>query len=799
MSPARGASRQVNALQALGLLVAFLSVAGVGGLLSAGLLMPAVATASAVTDTSVGLFDELPTELALPRLSEKSTILAADGTVLATIYDENRIVVPLEEMSPYMVQAVLDVEDHRFYEHGGVDLTGMTRAMIQNTLRGDNQGASTLTQQYVKNMLIQAAMKIEDPAERAQAISDARDADGTEGYARKLREAKLAITLEQRMTKEEILAGYLNIAQFGASVYGVEAAAQRYFSIPAKDLNYLQAATIAGITKSPIEFDPELNPEDSQDRRDLVLAVMLREGTITQAEYDAGIATPLADTLVIGATKLGCTNAEAAVPGSGYFCDYVVKVFTQNPVFGETAAQRRDLLFQGGLTITTTLDPAKQAMATSAVLDAIPPTDPSGVSIAMSVIEPGTGRVLAMAQNKTYDPRLNPPAGSTAVNYNTDSAYGASGGFPPGSTFKPFTLLQWLKEGHSLREVVDGKVRTWKMSDFQASCTGLGGSSWKPNNAEGGGNFMTVLDATKNSVNNAYVDMASQVDLCGVFQGAEEIGIHRADGNPIQVVPSAVLGTNEIAPLTMAASFASFSADGIYCDPIAIASVVDRDGNALAVPEAGCRQAITPQLAAGVTYGLSQVWSGTASRIQRLPDGRPASGKTGTTSENEHTWFVGYTKQLSTAVWVGHAEGMIPMQRVEINGRYYRNVYGSSIAAPAWRAFMAPASETMRVVGFPEPTSAMLRGVQVKVPDVSGMSVNAAKAALAKAYLNVVVSETQVFSDQPAGSVARTDPAAGSSVTKGTAVTLLISKGPEPLPDPDPGFPGDPGRGRGDG
>ncbi len=214
---------------------------------------------------------------------------------------------------------------------------------------------------------------------------------------------------------------------------------------------------------------------------------------------------------------------------------------------------------------------------------------------------------------------------------------------------------------------------------------------------------MTVLDATRNSVNNGFADMATQLDLCGIFKGAQELGVHTGSGGDLTITPANVIGTDDIAPLTMAAAFAAFSADGTFCSPIAISSIEDRNGKSIPVPDAGCRQAISPQLARAVTYGLSFVWSGTARNVPRLPNGRPASGKTGTTSANEHTWFVGYTKQMSTAVWVGHPQGMIPMQNEKINGVTRRNVYGSTIAAPAWRAFMAPASVGMPVSGVRRP------------------------------------------------------------------------------------------------
>lgn len=784
-------ARQVNALQAIGLFVAFVLVATIGGVLSAGLFMPAVATTSALTDTTVGMFDDLPAEIELPKLSEKSFIYASDGTLLATFYNQNRIVVPLSDISKDMQNAVIDVEDRRYYEHGAVDLPGMVRALATNQLTDSNQGASTLTQQYVKNLLIQSAEQIEDPVARAAAINEARDATGAEGYGRKLREAKLAITLEQKLSKDEILQGYLNIAQFGTALYGVEAAAWEYFSIPAKDLDYLQAATIAGITRSPTAYDPERNPDKAQARRNVVLAAMLREGHITQAEYDKGKSTPIADTLKIGQNHRNCAAADDSVPGSSYFCDYVTRIIAQNPAFGDTAAKRDKLLKEGGLKIYTTLDPKMEAYALSAVNGAVAPGDSSGVGVALSVVEPGTGKVKAMAQNTVYDPSSDPPAGHTSVNWNTDKAYGGSSGFQPGSTFKPFTLLEWLKEGHALKEVVSGTPRTYQMSEFNAPCTGLGNSQWKLRNSEGGPGFMTVLDATRNSVNNAFADMATQLDLCKIFEGAQELGVHTATGGDLTVVPSNIIGADSIAPLTMAAAFAAFSADGMFCEPIAIEKVEGPDGKELAVPDANCRQAISPELARAVTYGLSFVWDGTAKNVPRLPGGRPASGKTGTTNENEYTWFVGFTKQLSTAVWVGHPDSFTPMQDQYINGIWRKRVFGSTIAAPAWRAFMAPASEGMPVEKFAAPPSSMVNGVQVTVPNVAGMSPNSASKTLKAAGFHVKVADKDVYSNYPAGSVAGTSPGGGSRTVRGSVVTITISKGQEPAPPPPPTTPPD--------
>ena len=783
--------RQVNALQALALLLAFVMIATLGGVLSAGLLMPVVATTSTMTDTSVRLFDDLPTELEQVPLSESSRILAADGTLLATFYDQNRIVVTLDQVSVHMRNAVIDTEDRRYYDHGGVDVLGMTRALIRNVTTEDNQGGSTLTQQYVKNALIQAALNIEDPAERAAEIAAARETEGVAGYARKLQEAKLAIALEQRMSKDEILQAYLNIAQFGLSVYGVEAAAQHYFSVSAADLNYLQAATIAGITKAPGEYDPGRDPAAAEGRRNIVLANMLREGSITQPEYDAGVATPVAATLVIGQNRLGCMEANQ-VANSGYFCDYVTKVIANNTAFGETRAERGRLLYRGGLTITTTLDPRLQALADAEVKAGIPVDDPSGVASAISVIEPGTGRILAMAQNRIYNSLKTVGPGETAVNYNTDQAYGSSGGFHPGSTFKPFTLLEWLKEGHALGEMIDARLRPYPMDAFNSpGCTGYVGEPYKFGNAEGPGGVMTVQSATQNSVNSGYIEMASQLNLCGIFEGAAALGVHKADGNPVDPYPSNVLGSAEIAPMTMAAAFAAFAANGTFCEPIAITSVIDTDGNAITPPPANCRAVIAPEIAAAMNFALGHVWQGTGRDIGSLPDGRPSSGKTGTTSRNEYTWFVGYTPQIASAVWVGFPDAMIPVQNMTINGRWVRNAYGSTIAGPTWRRFMAGAHEGLPIVGFPEPNALQVVGVKVSVPGVSGRSPGDATAVLEGAGFNVRTGDS-VYSQAPAGTVAWTDPGPGTSLTKGSLVTLVLSNGLEPQPEQPSTDPGPP-------
>ncbi|MCL2464653.1 MAG: penicillin-binding protein, partial [Micrococcales bacterium] len=629
-------------------MVSFVLIAGVAGVLAGGLLLPGVALASGTTNLTVQAFDDLPTDLNLTQLPQKSVILASDGTPLATFYDQNRVIVSLSDIAPIMQKAVISIEDKRFYEHGGIDPQGMLRAFATGALTTETQGASTLTQQYIKNVEIQNAEMIEDPAQRQAAIDAATiDTKDAAGYARKLREAKLAISLEQKMSKNQILEAYLNIAQFGAnSIYGVEAAAESYFGVHAKDVTYLQAATIAGITQNPSAYDPTLHPAASQHRRDTVLGTMYDQGYITHAQYEAGIATPLPTTLDPHPVAQGCMTADKTVPGAGYFCDYVTKVILNDPAFGATSAAREELLYRGGLTITTTLVPSEEAQAVAAVDKGVPPNDPSGIGAAIASVQPGTGQITSMAQNRTYSVSPDPGPGQTAVDWNTAQAYGGSAGFAPGSSFKVFTLIEWLKQGHSLSETVDGSSRTIDQHEFTACGQPYAShQTWRPGNSEGSGGIETVLNATKNSVNTAFVAMGLQLDLCNIMQDAADLGVVQPGGanvgQNIAAQPSNIIGSANVTPLAMAGAYAAIADNGTFCKPIAIKQVVNMSGKSLPVPSADCQEKLEPRIASAVTYALQTVFHGTAANLG-VP-AYPAAGKTGTTSLNENNWFVGYT------------------------------------------------------------------------------------------------------------------------------------------------------------
>ncbi|MBL0888099.1 transglycosylase domain-containing protein [Myceligenerans indicum] len=734
MSPAhplssepRRITRKIPATQLIALLLAFVLTAGAGGLIGAGMLIPLAAGTDTTVDAGMELFNEVPDELELTPLSEQSRIFASDGkTLLARVYEQNRIVVPLKKISTDMQHAAIAIEDERFYEHNGVDPQGIARAAVSNASGAAQQGASTLTQQYVKNSLIEEALKEGDPF----GILDARE----DSVQRKIREAKLSIAIEKKMSKDEILEGYLNVAQFGVSIYGVQVAAQRYFNKDAADLNVVEAATIAGITKEPSRFDPLSNPETNEERRNIVLNKMWGLGYISDKEYQEAKVIPVEDTLKPRKLQLGCEEAPA---GSAFFCDYVIKEFLQSKEFGETREDRYKLLYQGGVDIVTTLDIKKQKAAAKNIVEVVPTDDPSGLDAAITSVEPGTGKILAMAQNKPYDASGDPKPLHTALNFSADYLHGGSKGFQPGSNFKPFVLTEWLRSGHHLNDVLPATAVTLPQSSFSGGCenSSLSGADWSVQNAENASSSsMTVAQGTYQSVNTVYARMSQRMNLCGVRQAAYDAGYRpsqQQDGTPIEgearpvdifVNPAMTLGTQETTPLYQAAAYSTFAARGVYCRPIAVLSVKTRRGEELDVPKAGCKQTLEPNVANTVAYAMTKVFTGkpwgTGFWVKdRFAATRPVAGKTGTTQKGFQSWFTGYTPNLSTSVWVGEARGNVQHFGIMVNGGKYNYekpgqpysvLYGSSLALPAWDLYMSEATADLAPLDFPGPDPSLV-------------------------------------------------------------------------------------------
>ena len=744
-----------------------------GGILAAGAFWPAVTAADTSAGAAADLLDAIDDTLDIPQLSEKSYLYDAAGNLLTEFYLENRIVVPLERISQDMQNAVIALEDHRFWEHGGVDLQGMLRAFFSNAAVGQQQGASTITQQYVKNALIAKALQDDN----AEGVIEA----GEISYVRKIKEAKLATALERRVGKEKVLEGYLNIAMFGPSVYGVEAAAQYYFGVSAKDLNALQSATIAAVTQSPMNNDPVHNPQRNKARRDAALDAMERDHYITTAEHDQYVATDVTASLNITPPKSGCEEADQ-LGGAGFFCDYVTGWLANSEEFAATAEERQLRRQMGGLHIFTTLDPQVQAAAKAAVDWRIPPDHETGMGTALAAVEPGSGKIKAMAQNRRYVLNASDASG-TSVNYNVDQATGGATGFQVGSTFKPIVLAEWLSMGKALREPVGATRSNYQGTTWQAWCEPEGSLKVLDNWTVRGSAKSNALDGTIWSSNPTYAAMEYQLDLCSVADMAASLGVTRADGQAWDHYPSQVFGSNEVTPLAMAGAYATFAAEGEFCEPMAVEMVKDAQGEVIAKPEAHCSQVLDVDVARGVNLALQQVVSsGTGTRAQ-LEDGRPVAGKTGTTDNSMAVWFIGYTPQLAAATWAGN-----PVAASEGLQGDFQGAFGGTLMAEAFKLFMDAALTGLPPVAFERPSDLIERGKQRSVPDVVGLSQEQAEDRLRQAGFTVQVADQLVDGDLPEGVVVGQGPAAGTWAYPGTVMTLQLSSGhpPEPEPEPEP-------------
>lgn len=669
------------------LLLAYIMLAVCGGVAASVLFVPGVVGANKAAKAVIPSLKVENVDFDVTSLPQKSTMYARDGsTVIATFYNQNRIVVPLKKISKTMQQAVVAREDRRFWTHAGVDVQGVMRAFVQTYLvKGSQQGGSSLTQQYVKNVLLMQAIEDDDPIAQYHATEDT--------IARKIREMLISVQMEKKYSKAEILQGYLNIAQFGNNLYGVETAAQRYFSVSAADLNVVQSATIAAITKNPSLYDPlvEENQKESENQRNIVLKLMLQEGYITQDQYTEAVNTPLKDTLKVQDVNVGCQDTG----DYAYFCDFVVHRIQNSEEFGKTRAERNKLLQEGGLKIVTTLDVEANSTMMETARNTIPPDDPSGMEIAMAAVKPGTGEVLSFGLNRYYD--ATPAAANdptrTSQNYAVDLADGGGSGWTIGSSWKPINLIAWMEAGHSINDNLQTST-SYPTTDFACSNYSGGADSWNVSNAMGAGtvNPESPFLGLVRSHNTTQASMGAILKLCKVADTATELGYHdAATGETIDktqvYTPSMMIGSVNVSPLTMASIFAVYASNGVQCNPIAISKVTDKDGNDLKVPSANCHQAVDKDIIQTLAYTLNQgtVRPDGAGWSFRLADGRKSFGKTGTSEDLAVSGGSFIPNQIAAFAVVGDAQNPYTnrISNIAINGRYNSYWDGSTIAAPA--------------------------------------------------------------------------------------------------------------------
>ena len=740
-------------------------LSAIAGLLTMALVAPVAAVGSYATSAGMSIFDGLPDYIKPVNASQASTLYGTskgEPVVVATFYHENRISIDYDDMSPNIRNAVVATEDPRFFLHGGVDVLSLARATIGVAATGlSGPGASTITMQYVKNSLVEAANLSGD--EEAIAAATAVTVD------RKLREIRLALALETVSTKKEILAGYLNLSFFGNQINGIEAASNYYFGVKAKDLTVPQAALLAAMLKAPNEYKPD-EPENlpiAKIRRDYVIDNMRDEGYITAAEAVTYKSEPIEPNITKAPT--GCeANQQTA-----YFCDYVVWTIRNSPEFGLAVEDRETLLRRGGLEIYSTMDIELQNTTDKVVKREMPMDNQWNLGAASVSVEVGTGRVLAMSQNRVFDQNVDEDPTTTSVNYSTDKAFGGSSGFQTGSTYKIFVLAEWLSKGFLLGDRVDARKKEWNAEEFSARCGGLVGT-WEPQNSNNEKYVNeNVLRSTTRSINTSYVSMASQLDLCDIRDMAQRLGVQRADGNELSYVPSSVLGTNELSALSLAGAMAGFANQGTYCSPVAIDRVVVRStGTEMRVPTTRCAQAMSPEVAAAATYAFEQVIKGGTGTRSQIDDGVPIAGKTGTSDRSVQTWMTGYSTRVATAAWVGNVSGSQPVDNTSVRG-----LFGGGVRHEIWRKVMTRANKLFGGTAFPAPPERYLGESTVIMPNVNGLLPTDAEEFIKVAGLSVKIAKTPVLSMNPVGTVAYADYEAGEEVTRGSLVILYISRG----------------------
>jgi membrane peptidoglycan carboxypeptidase len=754
-------------------LVLMVAVSMIAGLVVAAIAMPVVAGLGLVVKTGATDWASLPTSLKQSVLPTPSRILASDNSLLGEFYYENRIPVTFDQIPTVTKQALLAIEDARFYYHNGVDLQGSLRALVSN-LHGDSlQGGSTLTQQYVKNMLLY------DAADASQA----KQANETT-IQRKIREARYALTLDKTMSKDDILTGYFNIAYFGEGSYGIGAAAEHYFGVPVGQLTLDESALLVGLVQNPSAHDPQRHPANARNRRDTVLARMQTVGFITADQQKVAAAQPLR--LHITKQTDGCQAGRAP-----YFCDWVVSTLESDPTFGATKQERTDKLLKGGLTIHTTLDWKAERAAESALANKLPPQkarNPRGIAGAEVMVKPGTGAVLAMTANQPWG--YDAKKGQNVNPYAT----GASSGFQGGSTFKLFTMVAALQAGISTSQVfVSPQVY---YSPVFPGYSQKNGGVHNAGDSEAGTFNMTQAAAF--SVNTYFVQLEEKVGVPAVQSAAINLGVNptQFDKTPVSTDEgSFTLGTREVSPLEMAGAYAAIAARGNFCKPYAIAAVTDADGKALAVPGAQCRQVMDRSIADQISSMLTHVITDNGGTGHNNGDiGRPAAGKTGTTNSYGAAWFDGFTPDLASAVWVGdpagpnHLGGLV---NLTIDGTHWARMFGGDLPTMIWHDSMTAALNGSPPVPFTGTGASASPTVgnttYVLVPPVVNKSTADATNYLNSVGLVTQVATTAVPSKLPAGQVVSANPGPGAKVPSGSTVTLTLSAGPAtPTGTPSP-------------
>jgi membrane peptidoglycan carboxypeptidase len=779
----------------VGKLVATLVATGV---LGAGVLIPYVGGLGLAARHEATKFLDTTCDLTETPPPQKSEIVARDGkTVIATIFSQDRVPIPLSQVPKYLQQALIATEDRRFYEHHGVDMRGLLRSAV-STSGGDTQGGSTLTMQYVKQMRYYQASEIQDPVKRQQA----QDAAIAQNLNRKIEDAKCALYIEndEHEPKNQILDNYLNIAFFGENAYGLQTAAKTYFNKDAKDLSLPESAMLVGLLRAPSGYDPFMHPDAARQRRNQVLQNLVDVGDLSKAEATKYMATPVSlATQKPPQVREGCANASTSIKNAAFFCDYVTNWLTTTGKISPAQLQT------GGLKIVTTLDPALQNAVQTNLWKALPATSP--MTSVLPVLDPKTGDVLAMATSKIYG---NPTSAkdNTHTSYPIFTKFSAFGA----STYKLFPLLTALSTGVPQDWQLQTQDPYKPANCLTASTTKNGDANEQYNRNE------TLSSATAKSANTFFVGLADQLFGCNlqpIVTMAQKLGMTGLDQtseNGKQTVAQVivdnqraqqlVLGDVDTSPLEIAGAYAAVANDGKFNAPAPVLSISDFKGNSIPVLRPSGVQVIAPVVAEQAEKILQgdTKYPGTSTDVFRswyAQNSSVIAGKTGTATAKDETkngalWFVGMTPNLVAAsALINFASPFSPAAGLPGVSDPAHNAYGE-YASQVWLDALGPVLQGQQW-SWPDPNNAP--GNQV--PDLTGKSLTDAQATLKSAgfgYQQLDAADSlKCASSQPYGTVAFFGPhvaAPGSVITvcPSSGVQQLVYHAPPP-PSPPPASP----------
>lgn len=701
-----------------------------------------------------------------------TTITDSTGQPMAWLYNQRRYPVSNEQISQHMKDAIVAIEDHRFYEHDGVDIQGTVRAMATNVLAGGvEQGASTINQQYVKNYLL--FIDAENEAEQAAAVE--------QSIPRKLREMRMASDLDRNLSKDDILTRYLNLVPFGNRSFGIEAAARTYFGISAAELSVPQSALLAGMVQSSEYLNPYTNPDGATQRRDTVLRAMANQGIITAEQADAHIAEPLG----VLETPATLPNGCIAAGDRGFFCDYAL-------TYLESKGVEKERLMEGGYTITTTLDPQVQDAARAAVSRNVDPMT-TGVAEVMNVVEPGTESrdILAMTSSRNYG--LNLDAGETVLPQPSSLV-----GNGAGSVFKVFTAAAAIEQGMGLETVLDVPDR------YEAEGLGTGGARNCPPNTycvENAGNYkdqMTLREALAHSPNTTFIQLIEQVgvpavvdmsvklglrsyEVPGTFDGESSIAEYMKNAN----LGSYTLGPTAVNPLELSNVGATLASGGRWCEPNPIVSVTDREGQEIFLERPACEQALDSGVANALADGMAEdLITGTGARAANVTGwGGQAAAKTGTTESHLSSAFLGFNSGFAAAPYIyNDGTSSSPLCTSPVRQCGSGDLFGGREAAESWfqTANQVPAALNGGLAGHdPKYDLGTTHGV---LAEVVGMTEQQARSTLEGQGYRVEVRT--VDGTQPRGRVER---ALNQGILEpGSTVIIELSRGVTQAPAPQP-------------